>query len=78
MAAIDKYAVTGKGFSAARENFNKAQIAVQAAAKAMREGQGDATKLEAAYRRAQSAVQSASRAFEAQKTAAISAKRGLD
>jgi hypothetical protein len=78
MAAIDKYTVAGKGFAAARENFNKAQIAVQNAAKAMREGQGDATKLEAAYRRAQSAVQSASRAFEAQKGAAIAAKRGLD
>jgi hypothetical protein len=78
MEAIDKYTASGRGFAAARENFNHARIAVEAAARAMREGQGDVRKLEANYRRAQAAVTAASRAFEIQKTAALSAKRGLD
>lgn len=78
MAAIDKYNATKNSFAASRQNFIQAQQAVQAAARAMREGSGDAKKLEQDYKRAVNAVTAASRAFNAQKNAAMSAKRGLD
>jgi hypothetical protein len=77
VTALEKFNAAKIGFVGARENFRKAQTAVEAAARAMQNAQGPVRELEANYKRAQSAVQAASRAFEAQKSAVLGAKRSL-
>lgn len=78
LAAIEKFNASKMSFANSRTNFREAELAVQRAARAMQEGKAPAAELEAAYKRAQSAVTAASRSFENQKAAVISAARALN
>ncbi|QHP69559.1 hypothetical protein EI171_21070 [Bradyrhizobium sp. LCT2] len=78
MAAIDRFGSAKDGFAAARTRFREAQIAVDGAAKAMKNGEGDARSLQRAYESAQGAVSRAAAAFERQKVAVLQAKHGLE
>lgn len=78
MAAIDKFGSDRQGFAAARTKFKDAEAGVRAAAAAMKKGEGDAAALERSYRKAVSAVERASRAFEAQKATVLASKNVLD
>ncbi|MDA9510925.1 hypothetical protein XI09_40980 [Bradyrhizobium sp. CCBAU 11386] len=78
MAAIDRFGSARGGFADARTRFREAQIAVDAAARAMKKGEGDARSLQRAYESAQGAVSRAAQAFERQKVAVLQAKSGLE
>jgi hypothetical protein len=78
LAAIDKFQASKTGFRGAADNFAKTQAAVQAAAQAMKAGEGPAKRLAADYQRAQTAASNAARAFEAQRNAFGSARRALE
>lgn len=78
MQAIDRFATAKGGFSDARNKFREAQIGVEAAAKAMKRGEGDAAALARSYEKAQQAASRTSAALDRQRSAFIGAKRGLE
>lgn len=78
MAAIDRFATSKGGFSDARNKFRDAQIGVEAAAKAMKRGEGDAAALARSYEKAQQAASRTSAALDKQRSSFVNAKRGLE
>lgn len=78
MAAIDRFGTAKGGFAEARNRFRETQVAVEAAARAMKKGEGDAAALARQYDRAQQAVSKASSALEKQRSAFVNAKRGME
>lgn len=78
MAAIDRFATAKGGFSDARNKFRDAQIGVEAAAKAMKRGEGDAAALARSYEKAQQAASRTSAALDKQRNSFVNAKRGLE
>lgn len=78
MQAIDRFATAKGGFSDARNKFRDAQIGVEAAAKAMKRGEGDAAALARSYEKAQAAASKTAAALERQRSAFVNAKRGLE
>ncbi|RXG93035.1 phage tail tape measure protein [Bradyrhizobium zhanjiangense] len=78
MAAIDRFGAAKGGFADARNKFREAQIGVDAAAKAMKRGEGDAAALARSYEKAQQAASRTAAALDKQRGAFINAKRGLE
>jgi TP901 family phage tail tape measure protein len=75
---VDRFRAAQNKFGDARNNYRATQQAVEAAARAMKAAATPTRELEAAYKRAQTAVSLASRAFDTQKMALIGAKRELE
>ena len=78
IAAIEKFNAARLGFAGARDRFRQTQVAVENAARAIKNAEAPTRQLQTAYERAQRAVQAAARAFDTQKAAVIGAKRALE
>ena len=78
LAALDKLQSSRSKFADTRSQFNAQKVAVEQAAKALASAAKPTRELEAAYKRAQSAVSSSSAAFEKSKTAMLEAKRAAE
>ncbi len=78
LIALDKLQSTRAGFAEARAKFQAQRVAVEQAARALKNAEKPTRELEAAYKRAQAAVSSTSAAFERSKTAMIGAKRAAE
>ncbi|MVT69987.1 phage tail tape measure protein [Bradyrhizobium pachyrhizi] len=77
MAAIDKFDASRGTFSAARQRYRDAQVAVEAAARAIKATAAPTREMEQNLRRAQAQVRSTAKAFEMQKDAVLSNKRAI-
>ncbi|MDB5652470.1 MAG: hypothetical protein JWQ94_83 [Tardiphaga sp.] len=78
LKAIDKFNTSRGVFADARSRFRDAQVGIERASRAMAAAEKPTRAMEAAYRRAQTAVSGASRAFEEQKAIVIGARRALE
>ncbi len=77
MAAIEKFDVSRGTFSATRQRYRDAQVAVEAAARAMKGVAQPTREMETNLRRAQAQVKATAKAFDVQKEAVLSNKRAL-
>lgn len=77
MAAIDRFGAVKGGFADARNRFRDAQVAVEAAARAMKRGEGDAAMLARGYEKAQRAASQTAKVLDRQSAAFAAARREL-
>ncbi|MGY3584451.1 TP901 family phage tail tape measure protein [Bradyrhizobium sp. USDA 4341] len=77
MASIEKFDVSRGSFAAARQRYRDAQVAVEAAAKAIKGAAAPTREMEVSMRRAQAQVKATARAFDVQKEAVLANKRAL-
>lgn len=78
IAAIEKFNAAKIDFAKARQNFSAARSEVEKVARAMALADGPTGKMAASLARARANASAASRAFEAQASATIAAKRNLE